>query len=250
MAYRPDSDLEFLGKMQSEDLDQLVNILIYDKDGEKRYTEELSGSENYKRYRPDHVKYWQEIAGELQKFGGNTIANFFRSGKGVPYKEILTDVCDKLKVNYNKNSSTETIERNLIMKIMEEALEKMSDGEREKLARDMGLKNTQGFSAQFMTGAFQAIFRAGGIKSYQYTLIIANAILKALTGRGLSFVGNTILTRVSSIIAGPIGWAVTGIWAAYDIAGPAYRVTIPAVIEVTALRQKYLYGDLIENEDV
>ena len=50
-----------------------------------------------------------------------------------------------------------------------------------------------------------------------------------------------------SILTGPIGWVITGLWTAIDIAGPAYRVTIPAVIEIVVLRQKYLYADNIDN---
>ena len=92
-----------------------------------------------------------------------------------------------------------------------------------------------------MVGIFQAVFRAGGFKSYQLTLIIVNAVLKALIGRGLSLAGNAALTRTMAILTGPIGWVITGLWTAIDIAGAAYRVTIPAVIQVAALRQKYLY---------
>lgn len=40
-----------------------------------------------------------------------------------------------------------------------------------------------------------------------------------------------------SILTGPIGWAITAIWTAIDIAGAAYRVTIPAVIQVAYLRK-------------
>jgi len=58
--------------------------------------------------------------------------------------------------------------------------------------------------------------------------------------------GNVILTRTMAILTGPIGWVITGLWTAVDIAGPAYRVTIPAVIQVAALRQKHLYGKLGE----
>lgn len=36
---------------------------------------------------------------------------------------------------------------------------------------------------------------------------------------------------------GPIGWAITGLWLAVDIAGPAFRKTVPAVIHVAMLRQ-------------
>jgi len=243
MAYRYDEELEFFKELKSEDLSQLVEILIYDKDGEKRYTEELSESDGYKQYYPEHNKYYKDIIEELQRFGGNSFANMLRLGEGVLYKEILIDVCDKLKVDYNKNSDTERIETNLLMKILEDALEKMSNEERIELAKSIGLKNTQDFSSQAMTGIFQAIFRAGGFKSYQLTVVIVNAILKALIGKGLSFGANATLTRSIAVLTGPIGWVITGLWTAIDIAGPAYRVTIPAVIEISALRQKSLYSD-------
>ena len=70
---------------------------------------------------------------------------------------------------------------------------------------------------------------------------MVNAVLKALIGRGLSLAGNAALTRTMAILTGPIGWVITGLWTAIDIAGAEYRVTIPAVIQVAALRQKHLY---------
>jgi Domain of unknown function (DUF3944) len=45
MAYRPDRDLEFLGSMKSEDLNDLVFCLTHDKDGNVRLTEELTNSD-------------------------------------------------------------------------------------------------------------------------------------------------------------------------------------------------------------
>jgi len=42
MAYRYDEDLEFLENIKSEDLDDLVYCLTHDKDGEIRFTEELT----------------------------------------------------------------------------------------------------------------------------------------------------------------------------------------------------------------
>jgi len=242
MAYRDDKDLEFLKELKSKDLDGLVKILIYDKDGKKRLTEELSSHEKYNKHYPNHVKYWQEIAEELQKFGGNSLGNIIlRGGDGVLYKEILQDVCDKLKVSYDKNSTVEVIENNLLMKILEESLEKMSPEERKEFAKDVGIKNLTNFSSATMLMAFQAIFKAGGFQSYQLTVIIANAVLQALIGTGLSFAANSALTKAMSILAGPVGWVVSSVWAAFDIASPAYRVTIPAVIEIAVLRKKYLY---------
>ena len=193
MAYRDDADLEFLGQMESQDLNDLVYCLTHDKDGDVRLTEELTMNELYKNHYPDHQKYWEMIAAEIQCFGANTFMTVFRGGKGVEYKEVLMDVCDKMKVNYNKSSSVEKIEGNLLMKILEDALEKMSPEELRELAEATGVKNTSGITAETMVGVFQAVFRMGGFKSYQLTLIVVNAISKALIGRGLTFAGNAAL---------------------------------------------------------
>lgn len=236
MAYRYDPDLEFLSNCSSKELDQLVNILTKDpKDGSLRLTEELTTNDKYKRYYPNHKEYWEEIASEIQLFGGNSFVNIFRGGKGVVYREVLCDVCDKMKANYNKNSSTKQIEENLLMKILTQALEEMKPHERQELSEELGLGTN--FTAQALTASCITIFRAGGFKSYQLTVIIANAILKALIGRGLALGGNVALTRTASILVGPIGWVITGLWTAVDLAGPAYRVTIPAVIEIIYLRK-------------
>ena len=56
-------------------------------------------------------------------------------------------------------------------------------------------------------------------------------------GRGLPLVGNVVLMRIASIHTAPIGRALTGAWTAIDIAGAAYRVTVPAVIEIAFLRK-------------
>lgn len=246
MAYRYDTDLEFLSKCKSEDLNELVFCLTHDKDGDPRLTEELTTNALYKRHHPDHHQYWELIAAEVQCFGANSFATIFRGGKGVPYKEVLTDVCDKMKVNYNKNSSVETIEQNLLMKILKDSLEKMSASEIRELAESLGVKNTNSITAEALIGSFQAIFRMGGFKSYQLTLVVVNAVMKALVGRGLALAGNAALTRVAAVMTGPIGWVITGLWTAVDLAGAAYRVTIPAVIQIAFLRQKLKYADLAD----
>ena len=245
MGYRSDKDLEFIGELASEDLNDLVYCLTHDKDGEARFTEGLTLEAKYKQHYPDHNAYWPLIAAEIQCFGANSLATMFRGGDGVLYKEVLTDVCDKLSVNYNKTSSVEVIEGNLLMKIASDAIEKMSESEVRELADSMGVKDLS-VTREVLIGAFQGIFRAGGFKSYQLTLVIVNAVMKALIGRGLSFAGNALLTRTVSILAGPIGWAITGVWTAVDIASPAYRVTVPAVIQVAFLRRKYLYAEVAE----
>lgn len=247
MAYRSDSNLSFLREIESEDLEDLVYCLTHNKDGDIRLTEELTMSDDYKAHHPDHKQYWKSIAAEIQCFGANSFATMLRGGEGILYKEVLIDVCDKMKVNYNKESGVEKIENNLLMKILTDAIEKMTPEELKELAVSTGVKNTSGITSEAMVGIFQAIFRAGGFKSYQLTVIIVNAVMKVLIGRGLSFAGNVALTRTMAVLTGPIGWVVTGLWTAIDIAGPAYRVTIPAVIQVAVLRQKFMYEKQAED---
>ncbi|PDW11487.1 flagellar biosynthesis protein FlgG [Helicobacter pylori] len=40
------------------------------------------------------------------------------------------------------------------------------------------------------------------------------------------------------ILAGPIGWVITGTLVSINLAGPAYRVTVPACVLVATLRKK------------
>jgi uncharacterized protein YaaW (UPF0174 family) len=47
---------------------------------------ELELTAIYAAHHPNHSAYADEITAEIQKFGGNTIANFFRGGEGIPYR--------------------------------------------------------------------------------------------------------------------------------------------------------------------
>ena len=82
-------------------------------------------------------------------------------------------------------------------------------------------------------------FKSGGFKSYQLWVIVANALAKTVLGRGLSFTTNALLTKGASILVGPIAWTITGLWTAVDIAEPAYRVTLPACVQIAYMRKKY-----------
>lgn len=233
-----DKNLFFLHNADSSDLKILVDYLTKDKDGDTRLTEELTYTENYKKYYPDQLQLMcEDIAEELQLYGGNTFMNMFR-GHGVEYKEILIDVCNKMKVNYNKNSSVELIEYNLLQTILIDSLDNMSVKELEILMKEMEI-STQGFGKQAFVAALQIAIKKGGFSVYKMAVIVANAVSKALLGRGLALASNAALTRSLSVFAGPIGWAVTAIWTAIDIAGPAYRVTIPSVIQIAYMRAKY-----------
>jgi uncharacterized protein YaaW (UPF0174 family) len=240
----PDKDLiPVLRGASSEDLEILVGFIL------KASTSELELVPEFKRLNPraadgiydgDHQVYADEIAAEIQKFGGNTIVNIFRGGKGVCYAEVIRDVADKLNVNYNDKSDVVTIKSQIQLKILEKAYEKMTNEERSELLRTLGENPVGAIPSALPVMAIQTAIKLGGFASFKIAVIVANAVARIILGRGLSFAAGATMTRLMGVFAGPVGWAATILWTLVDIAGPAYRVTIPCILHVAYIRQKSL----------
>ena len=84
----------------------------------------------------------------------------------------------------------------------------MSEEEREAALADLGYKAHSAGGAT--AAAALALFRSGGFTSYKIALIVINYLWKLLFGRGLTLVANAGIARVLGILAGPIGWTLTG----------------------------------------
>ena len=240
----PDEDLiPLLRTASPDDLSILVEYL------HKPYNESLSSVPEFKQQNPrvdekiydgDHSLYADDISAEIQRYGGNTFSNMFRGGKGAAYIDVLKDVAHQLKVNFNSDADAATIENQIQLKVLEKAYEKMSDEEKTELLKELGVSVSSGIPLVLPVVALQSAIRLGGFAAYKMALIVANAVAKQLIGRGLSFAANRTLTQAMASFSGPIAWAITIIWTLYDLAGPAYRVTIPCVIQVAYIRQKTL----------
>ena len=243
MAYRHDPDLEFLDRATHEDLQQLVSILIYDpNDGKKRWTEELS---NKLKNTYDYHLRWQDIAGELQCFGADSMMTIFRGGKGVPYREILCDVCDNVKLKYNKKSiNIEDIENELIVRQTEMLWKNISLGEKKsiyialKLFDDKSLLPRLGTSIIASSVITNLIFNGG---------LLASRL--ALTSSALTTGALYSAVRIFPTLAGIFGPRAVSIAIPpltvlsllsipLAFSGPAYRVTLPACLAVAHLRKK------------
>jgi len=178
-----------------------------------------------------------KIADYLRKQGSNDIATMFRGGTGVQYPEVVIDVGKKLKAKVSDTKSVEKNEEAILFKVFEDALDQMSDSEKRMLFQSMGIREHDyptGAAAAIVT---QLVTRFGGFAVYKSALVVANMVARALLGQGLSFATNAALTRTIGAFLGPIGWIASGLWLAIDLAGPAYRKTVPAIIHVATLRQ-------------
>ena len=93
----------------------------------------------YKANQPHHRVYVNDIAAELQKFGANTIASAFRSGKGVPYREIVQDVAGRLGVS--REGTTTDIEKRILQKLAEKFWEGATTEQRIALLNQVGVRD-------------------------------------------------------------------------------------------------------------
>jgi len=180
------------------------------------------------------------IAEELQRFGGNSLFNLMRGGAGVPYKEVLCDVASHVKARYSSKSDCAKIEIAILEAILEQSLDKMSEQDKERLFAEFGGTYVPGGGPAVMA-ALQVAIKASGFGAYKLAAVVANAIAKAILGRGLAFGAAGGLMRGISAFAGPIGWAITAIWTLFDLGSPAYRVTVPCVVQIAYMRQKAAY---------
>jgi uncharacterized protein YaaW (UPF0174 family) len=233
--YEYDEDLSpVLKKASNNDLQPLVEYILSAK------TNFLDIADLYQKYSPNHVKYAELIETEIRVFGGNTFLNIFR-GNGPSYHEIACDVANKLGAGYKKDWPVADVENSILLKIMSKAWEKMNDKEKSSLLNELGLKSlVGGVPKSFPFLAVQGLIKATGLVAYKIALVVANSVASFVLGRGLSIAANAALTRWMSVFAGPVGWMATGLWTAFDLSGPAYRVTVPSVVHIAMLRQKSL----------
>lgn len=188
------------------------------------------------------------INNEIRAFGGNSVANVFRSviGNGpITYKEVATDVAKHLKVSVSDSMTVTEIETAILQKILKESLEKMTDEEKREI---LGALNVTDLSptGPALTAVLIKAARMGGFSTYKMAMVVANAVARSLTGKGLTFAGHTMLAKTLSVALGPVGWVITGFWTALDLVSPALRVTLPCVVQIAYMRQKAIAA-LTEN---
>lgn len=245
---RTDIDLEFLQYCSNTELRELCDMLTHDEEGNIRFSEKLTEKDSYIENYPDNCKsLWKDIAMELQLFGGNTFANIFRHGHGPAYESIVYDVCKEMEVeNIDEHDTAEDMEKALLDKVTEKMLDELTYEQRKQVMKDLNIKHRT-YNKQAVMAAL-LLTRRINLRLYNYVMsYILRMVTQLLIGRGVLTAGFGLLSRGLGIMMGPVGWIVLSGWTAWDIAGPAYRVTVPAVIQVAFLRMKYNAKCLTDN---
>ena len=185
------------------------------------------------------------IAQEILLFGGNTIANIYRSlfssSSTISYAELVQDVAKKAGAQFSENDPLQDIEQAILIRIFKQAFEKMPEAERKRVLDDLGIASIGALSSIGMgTAAGAAVSSALSMANLNIAAMVASAVSTQMLGRavvsGATFAGS----RSAAALAGPIGIAGATLWTLADLSSPAYRVTLPCVVQVAYMRQKYL----------
>ena len=236
---RTDLNLQFLQFCENADLRTLCNILMFDNKGKIRLNQNLSRRADFFSCYPDRmVGMWKDLASELQRYGGNTILNCLRGGYGPSYKSVVSGVCEQMRVGgITKHDNVEEMEQKLLIHVSKKAIGELDESYIRAIMDECGLHNYE----RSKKGLLAALMALQVINRTLFIIVIESVmrtVSRILIGRGIMYAGVGIFSRGVGILFGPIGWLVMGGWTVWDMLGPAYRVTIPAVIQVAYMRVK------------
>ena len=130
---RQDKDLIFLSECTHQQLQKLVKWIVFDPvDGKKRLRENMSKTDYFQsNYKYHANKLIPQIIDEIHGFGANVLI------KQNSYREILEKVCDKLDVNYHPLIETEHLEIEMLKRIWDLELNKLTLQDIEQISLEL-----------------------------------------------------------------------------------------------------------------
>lgn len=232
---KTDKDLRFLSSCENEDLRVLCDILTHDRLGNIRVTEQLTATDEYNRNYPEDMLFLvPQISNELLKYGSNTLVTFWHNEPD-SYQTVLRRVCKQMDVRTMEKDSVTKMERNLLTTLCQDTLNKMSERELRLLANENGIPDKT-LTRQALTAALLMAIRTSRAILTRIAARVIQYIVEIITIRGVATAGIETATRAVGGALGPIGWIALGAWTVYDITSPAYRVCVPAVLQVAYMR--------------
>lgn len=195
----------------------------------------------------------RELVREIELDGSNTVASIFRGFSGVPYQEVVRDVAAKLGIPSSPDDPEEEIELKCLEKTLTRYLEQATREQRDSIISDIEKAGVlKGSSAEQMVSAIKhGTIPGGSLKNNMDEIGRAHTVHFLLTPLILAIAGNVALLPLkrkagaaaafSAALALGLGSiiGVTVVWAAIDAFGPAFRKTIPTVLEIALLRLEY-----------
>lgn len=178
-----------------------------------------------------------ELVAQIRYNGSNDLVRLVR-GDGVDYLTIVRDVADKMDIKWSADEAEESLEIKLYAKVFEQAWQRMSEEEREPIKRlfqEQGL-DTPYISKLLVEGTFTEFMPTiSYLVAWNVARIVAVAVARQA---GAEAAAGAFAEGLGGLLFGPAGVLLGIIVVLTDLAGPAYRKTIPTVLQVAYMRQK------------
>lgn len=187
-----------------------------------------------------------ELVEEIKLDGANTIASAFRRGRGVGYDVVIRDVARKLKLKLKRAAPEVDLERRVLDAVLERYIDGASAAQRvqiedeirgalvaaERDASELGAILTKGAWA---AGSLTALVNAVG---QQAVAAVVKRIVLTTAGQAAAGVAARQAAMVASYAIPLLNVVMVG-WVLADITGPAFRKTVPTVVEIALLRMEF-----------
>jgi uncharacterized protein YaaW (UPF0174 family) len=178
--------------------------------------------------------------------------HFLRSGvfgqkfSARSYKQLATDVADHIHIDWDallrgrewRLLPTSEIEDAIVITTLQGVLKKLPDVQRRRLAEELGKESKDpNLVGELLSGGAIALARLSGFQIYLFATSAVGALTGAL-GIVLPFAFYTAITGGLSIVLGPIGWAVLGVFALFNLNQANWSRLLPGIIYVSYIRHK------------
>ncbi|KJS32335.1 MAG: hypothetical protein VR64_07395 [Desulfatitalea sp. BRH_c12] len=197
----------------------------------------------YDRHGVDIEEGAQVLVKEICLDGSNTLASILRGRKGVAYDAVVRDVAQKLEVPCDENESETSLELKILEKLISRFLEKATPKQRadiEAVLIEGSSVDGKSIGAGAMAdGDLIGLVNQLGAKATAdmvnkiVTMIITGQAVRQSIKQSLSLAG----FAVSLLNTALVGWTLI------ELAGPAFRKTLPTVVEIARLRLEYGQAD-------
>ena len=154
------------------------------------------------------------------------------------YLQLVRDVAKTLQISWTEEETEAELEQRIYLQVFHQAVEQLSLDEKEPLRQLLAKEgaNAEDVERLFLEGTLRHFLPAVGyLVSWNVARLVATAFARE-AGAGLLGEG------VAAAWLGPLGLALGALVVGWDLAGPAYRKTIPTVVQIAYLREKARRG--------
>lgn len=239
-----------ISKCTKEDFVYLSNVLdsYLSLTDDKRRKELLADSDTLVESREQLIDLMDK---QIKYYGSSDIAYLkrvmFGSDGGVEAKEIVEDVCAKLKVNIKIGGTTESRLERLVNSVVEKELLSKTPEELSAAFKNMGIGDVDRelvlthLKSNGKVAVLPILVEVLGPKVALGIIetIVVSLIAQIIGREAAKQLVKELMKRNPWInVLGPVLWVLSGVWLAFDLQGPAYRKTVPICLYlgIVALR--------------